>query len=244
MMPAFHSLDGLGLNIEGNHIRDCADNGVVLRASAAGRYEGARVRNNIVEDVRNRSGGNGPYGNGVLVWGASGISVARNRIARCAYSAVRNNAGHSVSVVGNDCRDLGEKAMYAEFGAKNATFRDNHIENAGAGIAVANADHGTDGALVSGNTIIGMKPNRPDADFGPDMLWLTGILVEKNAVVSGNHIVGPGWIGVALGGWRENLRAEANDISDVDYGVVFATGEGDGRSGDRRATASAPARPG
>jgi hypothetical protein len=32
-------------------------------------------------------------------------------------------------------------------------------------------------------------------------------------VVSGNHIVGPGWIGVALGGWRENLRAEANDIS-------------------------------
>lgn len=226
----FHSLDGLGLNIEGNHIRDCADNGVVLRASAAGRYEGARVRNNSVEDVRNRSGGNGPYGNGVLVWGASGISVARNRIARCAYSAVRNNAGHSVSVLGNDCRDLGEKAMYAEFGAKNATFRDNHIENAGAGIAVANADHGTDGALVSGNTIIGMKPNRPDADFGPDMLWLTGILVEKNAVVSGNHIVGPGWIGVALGGWRENLRAEANDISDVDYGVVFATGEGTGEA--------------
>ena len=62
------------------------------------------------------------------------------------------------------------------------------------------------------------------------MLWLTGILVEKNAVVSGNHIVGPGWIGVALGGWRENLRAEANDISDVDYGVVFATGEGTGEA--------------
>lgn len=224
----FHALDGIGLDIDGNHLRDCADNGVVLRASAAGRYEGARVRNNIVENVRNLSGGNGPYGNGVLIWGASGVSVERNRVSGCAYSAVRNNAGHSVSVIGNLCRDFGEKAMYAEYGAKNAVFRDNRIENAGAGIAVANADHGTDGALVAGNTIIGMKPNRPDPEFGPDMLWLTGVLVEKNAVVVGNHIVGPGWIGVALGGWRENLRAEANDVSNVDYGIVFATGEGAG----------------
>ncbi|MGJ0507809.1 MAG: TIGR03808 family TAT-translocated repetitive protein [Methylocystis sp.] len=226
----YHALDGLGMDLDGNRFRQCGDNGVVLWSTAAGRYDGARVRNNLIEDVRNRSGGNGPYGNGVFVWGAGVVRVERNRILRCAYSAVRNSGGHSLSVIGNDCRDLGEKAMYAEYGAKHSTFRDNRIESAGAGVAVANADHGTDGALVAGNVILRMTPNRPDPEFGPAMLWLTGVLAEKNVAVTGNQIVGPGWIGVALGGWRENLRAEANDISNVDYGVVFATGEGAGEA--------------
>lgn len=226
----FHSQDGLGMEIDGNHVSQCGDNGVVLWSTVAGRYDGARLRNTAIEDIYNRSGGNGPYGNGVLVWGAGSVRIERNVIRRCAYSAVRNNAGHSVEVIGNDCRDFGEKAMYAEYGARNSTFRDNRIENAGAGIAVANADRGTDGALVAGNLIVGMRPSRPDSDFGPDMLWLTGILVEKNAVVTGNRIVGSGWIGVALGGWRENLRAEDNEISGVDYGVVFATGDSVGEA--------------
>ena len=123
-------------------------------ATSAGRYDGSRVRNNLIEDIRNRSGGNGPYGNGVLVWGAGSVRVEKNRIYRCAYTFVRNNAGHGIETIGNDCKTCGEKAMYAEFGAKNSTFRDNRIEDAGAGIAVANADKGTDGAIVSGNTII------------------------------------------------------------------------------------------
>ncbi|WP_330083824.1 TIGR03808 family TAT-translocated repetitive protein [Methylocystis iwaonis] len=223
-----YSRDGLGVDFDNNHIHRCGDNGLVIHATSAGRYDGSRIRNTLVEDVDNRSGGNGPYGNGVLVWGAGTIRVERNRIYRCAYSAVRNNAGHGVDVIGNDCKGFREKAMYAEFGAKNSVFRDNRIEDAGAGIAVANADQGTDGAIVSGNTIISMKESHPDPEFGPQMLWLTGILAEKNADITGNRIVGPGWIGIALGGWRENLRAEANEISGVDYGVVLATGEGAG----------------
>lgn len=222
------SRDGLGVDFDSNHIHRCADNGLVIHATSAGRYDGSRIRNNLVEDVANRSGGNGPYGNGVLVWGAGTIRVERNRIYRCAYSAVRNNAGHGVDVIGNDCKGFREKAMYAEFGAKNSVFRDNRIEDAGAGIAIANADQGTDGAIVSGNTIISMKESHPDPEFGPQMLWLTGILAEKNADITGNRIIGPGWIGIALGGWRENLRAEANEISGVDYGIVLATGEGAG----------------
>ncbi len=224
----YYGRDGLGMDIDNNHVRQCGDNGVVLHASVAGRYDGARVRNNVIEDIHNRSGGNGPYGNGVLIWGVDAARIERNVIRRCAYSAVRNNAGRFVEVIENDCREFGEKAMYAEFGAKNAVFRDNRIENAGAGIAVANADHGTDGARVCGNVILGMRPTRPDPEFGPEMFWLTGVLVEKNAVVSGNRIIGPGWIGVMLGGWRENLRAEDNEISGVDYGLVLATGAGAG----------------
>jgi uncharacterized secreted repeat protein (TIGR03808 family) len=223
-----YSLDGLGVDMDNNHVSRCGDNGVLIYATSAGRYDGSRVRNNLIEDIDNRSGGNGPYGNGVLVWGAGVIRVEKNRIRRCVYTAVRNNGAHNVEVIGNDCKTFGEKAMYAEFGAKNSTFRDNRIEDAGAGIAVANADKGTDGAIVSGNMIVNMRKGVNDPEFGPEMLWLTGILAEKNVDVTGNRIVGPGWIGVALGGWRENLRAEANEISGVDYGIALATGEGAG----------------
>ena len=126
--------------------------------------------------------------------------------------------------MGNHCKGFGEKAMYAEFGAKRATFRDNRIEDAGGGIALANADQGTDIGLVSGNTIIGLRETHPDKEFGPEMFWMTGILGEKNCEISGNNIIGPAWIGVMLGGYRENLRAEGNNILGADYGVAFATG--------------------
>jgi len=56
------------------------------------------------------------------------------------------------------------------------------------------------------------------------MFWMTGILAEKNCEIAGNNIVGPAWIGVMLGGYRENLRAEGNNILGADYGVAFATG--------------------
>lgn len=224
----YHSLDGLGVDIDDNHVRECGDNGVMVWTNEAGRYEGSRIRNNLIEDIRNRSGGNGPYGNGVSIYGAGSVRVERNRIYRCAYTAVRNAAGHGVDVIGNDCKTFGERAMYAEFGAKNAVFRDNRIEDCGAGIGVANSDRGTDGAMVSGNTIIRMKESHPDSDFGPEMLWLTAVEAEKNAQVIGNTIVGPGWIGIAMGGWRENVRVEGNSISGVDYGITFATGDGVG----------------
>ena len=224
----FHSLDGLGVQFDNNQVRNCGDNGVMIFTTAAGHYDGSRVRNNVIEDIRNRSGGNGPFGNGVFIYGAHTVRVENNRIRRCAYSHVRNNAGVNVEVIGNDCKGCGERAMYAEFGAKNAVFRNNRIEDVGAGIGVANSDRGTDGAIVEGNTIIGMKESHPDNEFGPEMLWLTGIEAEKNAAVVGNRIVGPGWIGIAMGGWRENVRVEANEISGVDYGITFQTGEGVG----------------
>ena len=101
--------------------------------SQAGRYEGSRIRNNIIEDIHNISGGDGPYGNGVSIWGSGSVRVENNKIYRCAYTAVRNNAGRDILVIGNDCKGFGEKAMYAEFGAKRATFRDNKIVDAGGG---------------------------------------------------------------------------------------------------------------
>ncbi len=220
----YHSLDGLGVDIAGNNVRDCGDNGIMVWTTRAGSYEGSRVRDNTIADIRNLSGGNGPYGNGVSIWGAGSVRVENNRIYRCAYTAVRNNAGHDVAVIGNDCKTFGEKAMYAEFGAKRSEFRDNRIEDAGGGICLANADQGTDIGLVSGNTIIGLKETHPDKDFSPEMFWQVGVLGEKNCLISGNIVTGPAWIGIVLGGYRENIRVEDNRITDADYGVGFVTG--------------------
>jgi uncharacterized secreted repeat protein (TIGR03808 family) len=225
----YFSLDGLGVDIDGNHLRECGDNGVQVWTKIAGQYEGSRVRNNLIEDIHNFSGGDGPYGNGVSIWGSGSVTVENNRIYRCAYTAVRNCAGRDVVVAANDCKNFGEKAMYAEFGAKRSTFKDNRIDDAGAGIAVTNAERGTDVGWVTGNRITGLRETHPDNEFGPSMLWLTGILGEQNCEISGNIIVGSPWIGIALGGYRQNVRAEANSLIDNDYGIVFATGEGVGQ---------------
>lgn len=226
---AFFSFDGLGVDFDNNQVRRCGDNGVLAWTKVAGTYDGARIRNNVIEDIHNRSGGNGPYGNGVSVYGGHSVRVENNRIRRCAYTHVRNNAAVNCEVVGNDCVNCGERSMYAEFGAKNSTFRNNRIEDVGSGIGVANPERGTDGAIVEGNTIIKMTERHPDADFSPEMLWMTGVDGEKNVQILGNTISG-GWIGVALGGPHENVRVEGNTIADVDYGVLFFVFDGGGAS--------------
>ncbi|HEY8063979.1 MAG TPA: TIGR03808 family TAT-translocated repetitive protein [Methylosinus sp.] len=223
----YFSLDGLGIDIDNNKVRRCGDNGVQVWTTSAGRYEGSRVRNNEISDIRNLSGGDGAYGNGVSIWGSGFVRVEKNVIRRCAYTAVRNNAGHDVEVVGNDCSGFGERAMYAEFGAKRASFRDNKIDDAGAGIALANAERGTDIGFVIGNRITGLHETHPDEEFGPIMSWLTGIEAESNVEIAGNTVVG-GWMGVRCGGYRQNIRVEGNRLVDNDYGVTFQIGEGVG----------------
>lgn len=225
----YFSLDGLGVDIDNNKIRDCGDNGVQVWTTVAGRYEGSRIRNNEISDIHNLSGGNGAYGNGVSIWGSGFVRVENNVIRRCAYTAVRNNAGHDVVVVGNDCKSFGERAMYAEFGAKRATFRDNRIDDAGSGIALANAERGTDVGLVTGNIVTGLRETHPDSEFGPEMSWLTGIEAESNVEIAGNVVVGA-WMGVRCGGYRRNIRVESNRLVDNDYGVTFQVGEGVGRA--------------
>jgi uncharacterized secreted repeat protein (TIGR03808 family) len=110
---AIFSLDGQGFDIDGNTILDCGDNGVLVWTSSPGAHAGSRVRNNRIEDIGNFSGGDGPNGNGVGVFRAGSVRVENNRIRRCAYTAVRNNAGSDVEVIGNDCKSLGERGCDA-----------------------------------------------------------------------------------------------------------------------------------
>jgi uncharacterized secreted repeat protein (TIGR03808 family) len=105
------ALDSGGLEIAGNHVHDCADNGVLVWQSAK-REDGTIVAHNRIEWIGDRSGGSGQYGNGVNVFRAAGVVVSGNVISDCAWSAVRNNAGDNVQIVNNTCRRIREVALF------------------------------------------------------------------------------------------------------------------------------------
>jgi len=44
------------------------------------------------------------------------VIVRGNRIRNCAFSAVRGNTASNIQIVGNACSDIGEVALYSEFG--------------------------------------------------------------------------------------------------------------------------------
>jgi uncharacterized secreted repeat protein (TIGR03808 family) len=113
------SEDATGLEIAHNHVRDCGDNGIQVWRSAAGE-DGAIVTSNRIERIAAKSGGDGQNGNAVNVFRAGSVLVSGNRIADCAFSAIRSNAGSNCQMIGNSCARLGEVALYAEFAFEGA----------------------------------------------------------------------------------------------------------------------------
>ncbi|MCI4678050.1 TIGR03808 family TAT-translocated repetitive protein [Rhodoblastus acidophilus] len=215
-----------GVTIDANRIERCGDNGVHHWSAHSKRYDGSRISNNTIADISNRSGGEGLYGNGVRVAECGPVTIENNHIERCAYTAVRNTGGWDVVIADNRCKSFNEKAMYAEFGFRNATFRNNVIEDCGAGISATNyvgPGNGA-GALISGNVVSKIRPSHPDPDFGPRMNWLTGVEGEGDVRMVGNIVVGSPWFGILAGFFdaRNNVVVEANRLIDNEYGIGFA----------------------
>ena len=127
-----------GLVIDANHVHRCGDNGIHHWGSLKGRHDGSRISNNVITDIKNLSGGDGLWGNGVRVAECGPVTVDGNVVERCAYTAIRNTGGWEVTVSNNRCKSLNERAMYAEFGFRDATFRNNVIEDCGDGISATN----------------------------------------------------------------------------------------------------------
>jgi uncharacterized secreted repeat protein (TIGR03808 family) len=217
----------VGVTVDANRIERCGDNGVHHWGGKSKRYDGSRISNNTIADIDNRSGGEGLYGNGVRVAETGPVTIENNRIERCAYTAVRNTGGWDVVIADNRCKGFNEKAMYAEFGFRNATFRNNVIEDCGAGISATNyvgPGNGA-GALIAGNVVSKIRPSHPDPDFGPRMNWLCGVEGEGDVRMVGNIVTGSPWFGVLAGFFdaRNNVVVEDNRLIDNEYGIGFAT---------------------
>jgi len=227
---AIFSLDAQGLKISGNTIRGAGNNGILVWRSAPGD-DGTLVIDNRIDNIANKAGGSGQYGNAVNVFRAGNVIVRGNRIRNAAFSAVRGNAASNLQIVGNTCTASGEVALYAEFGFEGALIAHNIIDGAALGISVTNFNRGGRLAVVQGNLIRNIVARRP-AGTDPNDASGIGIGVEADTAVSGNVIENAAHAGIAAG-WGAYLRdvsISANIVRGADYGITVSVAPGAGSS--------------
>lgn len=191
-----HSLDGAGLALTGNTVRDCRNNGIQVWKTAKG-YDGTRVTTNRVTRIGAEAGGSGQHGNGINVFRAGNVSVINNELVDCAFSAVRANSSDNVQISGNQCVRLGEVAIFVEFSFEGAVVLGNLVDVASGGISITNFDQGGRLATVSSNVIrnISRRPEPITGKIGQGY----GIGVEADTVVTGNVVETAEWAGISLG---------------------------------------------
>ena len=200
---AIFSRDARGLVIQGNTVRGSGNGGILVHRSQKGD-DGTLVVDNRIEDIANTRGGSGQYGNAINVFRAAGVIVRGNRISRASFSAVRGNAASNLQVVGNTATDIGEVAIYSEFGFEGAVIANNTVDGAALGIVACNLNEGGRLAVVQGNLIRNLKPKRP-AGTDPGDSAGVGIVVEGDASVTGNVIENAPTAGISIG-WGSFMR--------------------------------------
>src|SRR5581483_2757772 len=129
----------------------CGDNGILIWRSEVGE-DATLVTANRIERIAAKSGGSGQNGNGINVFRAGSVMVTNNRIADCAFSAIRANSASNCQMIGNSCARLGEVALYAEFSFEGAVIANNIVDNAAMGVSVTNFNEGGRLAVVQGRT--------------------------------------------------------------------------------------------
>lgn len=196
----FKSLDSLGLDITGNTVTECGNNGILIWRSRQ-EEDGSVVSGNRISKIRNAAGGTGEYGNGINVFRAGSVLVSGNRISDCAYTAVRGNASSNIQIIGNSCERLGEVALYAEFGFQGAIIVNNLVDTAASGISVTNFNDGGRLAVVQGNLIRNLFRREQESEDKRG----EGIGVEADAVVTGNTIENAPTVGIQIG-WGAYMR--------------------------------------
>jgi uncharacterized secreted repeat protein (TIGR03808 family) len=200
---------------------DCGDGGILVHRSAIGA-DGASLTGNRIARIGAVSGGSGQNGNGINVFRADNVLVAQNRIADCAFSAIRANSTSDIRILGNAGLNSGETALYVEFAYSGAVVADNLIDGAVNGISVTNFNDGGRLASVSGNIVRRLRTTRPG--FPPDHPGFgLGIAVEADATVAGN-IVEDAAIGLVLGthDFTRDLVASGNVIRRAGIGIGVA----------------------
>jgi len=220
-------VESTGLTVTGNAVTDCGDNGILVHRWSPGE-DGTIVSGNRVERIGAASGGTGPYGNGINVYQAHGVIVSGNRIADCAFTAVRANGASDVTITDNNCARLGETAIYSEFAFEGAVIADNIVDTAASGISVANFIDGGRIATVTGNIVRNLTGRGPYPADPPG--FGNGIYVEADSTVTGNVVDGGPLAGIWLG-WGPYLRnviASGNVIRGTRFGIAVSVVEGVG----------------
>jgi uncharacterized secreted repeat protein (TIGR03808 family) len=221
------AIESTGLSVTDNTVGDCGNGGILIYRWTPGE-DGSLVLGNRVERIRADNGGTGQYGNGINVFQAHNVTVSQNRIADCAFTAVRANSADNVQIVGNNCSRLGEVAIFSEFAFEAAVISDNIIDTAATGISVANFNDGGRIAVVNGNVVRNLTGEGPYADDSPG--FGIGINVEADAAVSGNVVEGAPLAGMWLGygPYLRDVAVTGNIIRESPIGITVSVVEGVG----------------
>lgn len=226
---AFVSNDAQGLTISDNVVTDCMDNGILIHRWSEGR-DATRVTGNRIERIRAASGGTGPYGNGINVFRADDVLIANNTIDDCDFSAIRCNAASNMQVVANQCSQLGETALFAEFGFQGAVIANNVIDGAASGIMITNFLDGGRMGVVQGNIVRNLTGQSlyPTDEHG----YGVGIGVEADTTVTGNVVENAfrSGIGVGWGPYLRNVIVSQNIIRRAPVGIHVSVVDGVGSS--------------
>jgi uncharacterized secreted repeat protein (TIGR03808 family) len=221
---AIHSIDARGLTIARCTVRAAGNNGIVILRNVVGE-DATMVLDNRIEDVRNVAGGSGQFGNAVNAFRAGSVIVRGNRIRNCAFTAVRGNTASSIQIVDNTCSDIGEVALYSEFGFEGAVIANNTVVNAQTGISVANFNEGGRIAVVQGNIIRNLAPRgRSDGDNG------IGIYVEADSAVTGNVVENATFAGIwaGFGPYLRDVTITGNVVRAAAIGIGISVVPGAG----------------
>jgi uncharacterized secreted repeat protein (TIGR03808 family) len=225
---AIYSLDARGLTIQNNIVRGAGNGGILVHRSQKSD-DGTLVLDNRIEDINNAAGGSGQYGNAINVFRAGNVIVRGNRISRAAYSAVRGNAASNIQITGNTATDLGEVAIYSEFGFEGAVIANNTIDGAVLGIVTCNFNEGGRLAVVQGNMIRNLKAKRP-AGTAPDDGAGIGIAIEADASVTGNVIENAPVAGIMVGwgAYMRDVSVNGNVVRNSPVGIAVSVTNGAG----------------
>jgi uncharacterized secreted repeat protein (TIGR03808 family) len=225
---AIFSINARGLSIARNRIRRAGNNGIQVWRSSQGE-DGTLVTDNSIEEIGNRSGGTGQNGNGINVFRAGGVTVRGNRIRDRVFSAIRGNGSSNIRIVENDCRELGEVALYAEFAFEGAIIANNTVDGAALGVAVTNFKQGGRLAVVQGNLIRNLLPKRPPGTDPNDGAGI-GIGVEADTAVLGNVIEDAPTAGIAVGWgqYQRDVTVTGNIVRRAAVGITVSVSEGAG----------------
>ncbi|MEJ2624860.1 MAG: TIGR03808 family TAT-translocated repetitive protein [Pseudolabrys sp.] len=218
------SNDGRSLVITRNIIRGCGNGGIRVWQSEK-RHDGSLIADNIVSETKARDGGTGQNGNAINVYRAADVIVRGNHIDHAAFSAIRGNGANNIQIVGNNCRDLGEVALYAEFDFEGAVIANNTVQRAEIGIVSTNFNDGGRLAVVQGNLIRDMTATAPQGTAAG-----IGIAIEADAAVTGNVVENAPGIGISIGTGKylRDVTVTGNVVRNADIGIGVSVAAGAG----------------
>lgn len=223
------SNEASGLTITNNTIRDCANGGIWVHRWKAGD-DGTLVTGNRIERISAKNGETGQWGNGISVFRAHGVVISNNRIADCAFSALRSSSAANLQAIGNSCVRSGAQAILSGFATEGAVISSNIVDGAAIGVSITNMNEGGRLAVCSGNiirNIVADGPYPPEATgFGH------GIVAEADTTLTGNVIEGAPRFGMLLG-WGPHLRnviASQNVVRDCGTGIAVSVTKGAGHA--------------